>query len=529
MQTTKRFLVGYLAISVLLVAPVQPAAAASPSDGPDPGGNQTVISPSGLPEAVYASTNGASPSSAALDPSLPCTICPHYITYVYFTCPDGTITLSGVGTVCHDVSGETLGYTCKSSSGCSLGMSGADDSGYFFYGWDDSTYATISGQGQSVSLNVATTFAVESGSVTYINGPTLTMMAETFVNWSTPWSYGMVQVCPNNPFNVCHSRSSSGAYGDQLLDPQGFTYTVTPQNATPVGVGAGLPEYWVVHQWNSTMGDAIGLSYDHATMYFQNSGIISMYATSSPRATTNWAGFVYAPSASTGPIIYQASATFYVPNATAGDSADWVGIGGVSSSLDLWQAGICVSGGGSYCPSSSLSGAVQAWWDEAGTGCNPCAPQYLSLSVSSGDQVEVTVSSAGGQSTYWINDSSNLKSVTNAGSPQSWTPYAMSGEWIDEPSVSRIVPFTYFTGLSINAAPATLQNPYMVPTYYWTASISQLCFSGTNGASFSERTMATSVEDRVPIRDTTWLPAESSASEGSASSLWDRGVSGGTP
>lgn len=475
MMRRRNIVVSLMAISVLLllVAPVQPAAAASTGGGLSLGsasGNQTIISPNGLPEATYGSTNGTSPTSAALNPSLPCIPCPHYVTYVYFTCPDGSISLSGVGTVCHDVSGSTLGYTCKSSSGCSIGMSGSDDSSYFFYGWDDSTYSTISGQGQSVTLDVTTTYNVNMGFITYINGPMLTMTASTFVNWSTPWSYGMVQVCPNNPFGVCHSRSTSGAYGDQLYEPQGFTYTITPQNASYGGVGAGLPENWVVHQWNSTMGDATGLSYDHATMYFQDSGTISMYAQTAP--TLHWAGFVYSPS-SPFTTVYRVSGKFYVPNASAGGpQAVWSGIGGQSNSSNLWQAGVNVNS----------TGIVAAWWEAvASTGSTL---RWGTIAVSSTNLVTIVVSSGGGHSTFWINDTTNGNRWTNSGSAQSFTPDATSGEWIDEPQVDirHVALFMYCSEMSVNGATASLQSGYLVPYTSRTISISQMYLGG----SFSE-------------------------------------------
>ncbi len=469
--------IGVIAIAalVLLVWPMPSAAASSPGNGggaSGTAGNQTVISPNGLSQATYDTTYGFTPSTNSSDSSDGPQIT---ATYVYFTCPDGSITVSG-STVCHDQSG-VLGYTCTSRTGCSnIATSGSDDSGYFFYGWDDSTWASLAGSGQSLHMYVSTyTGHVETGSITYINGPTLTMTAQTFVNWSGTWSDGMIQVCPNNYFGVCHSRSTSGPYGQQLYEPRGFSYTVLPYNATPVSAGAGLPSGWVVHQWNTTLGSSTYSGYDHATMFFESSGTVSMYAQTA--ATSNWAGFVYdAPSSST--TVYRVSGTFYVPNASAGGyQSVWAGIGGLTSSLNLWQAGVNVNS----------TGVVEAWYEWHTSSGSMVYWGTGKITVSSTDEVQAAVSSAGGHSTFWINDTTTQHSWSNAGSALSFTPDSTTGGWIDEANLGSryVMLFMYCQGMTIGGSTVSLQSGYLVPFESRSASISQLystgAFSENNG------------------------------------------------
>lgn len=146
----------------------------------------------------------------------------------------------------------------------------------------------------------------------------------------------------------------------------------------------------------------------------------------------------------------------------------WAGIGGISSSLNLWQAGINVNS----------TGVVEAWWEWATSSGS--SVHWGSITVSSGDLVTVSVSSAGGESAFWINDTTNGHAWSDAGAAQSFTPYSQSGEWIDEANVGTryVMLFTYCSGMTIGGTTVSLQSGYLVPYESRSVSISQLYSSG---------------------------------------------------
>lgn len=371
---------------------------------------------------------------------------PTYGYYVTWVCPDGTIEISGT-TVCSDQTIQRL----ECVSNCTIYVTGSDSADYQFAGWSSSGIASISGSGQSVGIVLVVPHPLPRtdyyGTVTYINGLSATLTAETFVNWSTPWSDGRVQVCSTNPYGPCATRSTGDSNLGEMHVAEGFTYALT---------GVDFPTNWYVHQWNTTMGSLSSLTTDPTTLYVgcTCSGYVSMYAAST--ATTTWAGDIFSPgSTSTTGDVFQTSGTFVVPNATVGGyTAVWAGIGGISSALGLWQAGVWVPVAG--------GGPPQMWYEEVGTGCSPCTAQFSSATVAVGDQVTIAVTSNGFYDSFWVNDTTQHTQDTL--SDQSFSPYMQSGEWIDEAPLSRgyYAPFTYCTELKVNAQFVTLQNNYLV-------------------------------------------------------------------
>lgn len=155
--------------------------------------------------------------------------------------------------------------------------------------------------------------------------------------------------------------------------------------------------------------------------------------------SSNWSGY-----AATGGTFSSVTATWIVPSVSpsvAGADATWVGIGGISSS-DLIQAGTqaTVSGG---------DVAYTAWIEML-----PAASKPVSLAVSAGDSVTVTITQTGPLD--WAIAMKNNTTGNRYATTVQYRSSNSSAEWVQEaPSTGRgIVPLDSFGTLRVSGASA---------------------------------------------------------------------------
>lgn len=188
---------------------------------------------------------------------------------------------------------------------------------------------------------------------------------------------------------------------------------------------------------------------------------------SGPSGSTNWAGYVLSlpPGCVTEvgatwivPVLNCASSASSPTTAAAGD-ANWIGVDGAGSAIELFQAGTA----------SSCENGVQishAWYEDIQG--NPPAPEVrLALLVSPGDTITASVSvlSAG----VWQYSITDVTTASVATGEASYVGEAASADWIEEdPSVEvngsiSLVPFAGcgasgvpFSALSLNNAAPVL-------------------------------------------------------------------------
>jgi hypothetical protein len=210
--------------------------------------------------------------------------------------------------------------------------------------------------------------------------------------------------------------------------------------------------------------------------------------------STNWSGY-----AATGGTYTSVTGTWTVPTVsatTAGADATWVGIGGINST-DLIQAGTeaTVSGG---------EVSYNAWIEML-----PAASRPISLSVSPGDSVTVTITQKSGLD--WLID---MKNNTTGGRYNTTVQYRSSrasAEWVQEaPSIGRgIVPLDDFGTVKITGASAVRDGVTLNLSALGAKPITMINSArqalaipsviGADGASFSvTRTQNQSIQNVVP-------------------------------
>jgi hypothetical protein len=181
-----------------------------------------------------------------------------------------------------------------------------------------------------------------------------------------------------------------------------------------------------------------------------------------PVSSSNWSGYV-----ATGGPFAGVTGTFNVPSLYQGDPTDsalgvWVGIDGWDNS-NLIQAGIAENPD----PSDPTSYYLYAWWEIL-----PALATPVSLSVSTGDEVTVTIVEGTGSS--WIitiKDDTTGKIFTT---DQQYSGPATSAEWIVEaPTIdnnvqSALAPFgpsVSFSGLGYGGTADGIYELTMVDQY----------------------------------------------------------------
>ncbi len=184
----------------------------------------------------------------------------------------------------------------------------------------------------------------------------------------------------------------------------------------------------------------------------------------------NWAGYVLTSSNPDFQAICGSWIVQTVSSSPYGNSAQWIGIGGVGNSK-LIQTGTASDAG-----SGDIS--YQAWYELL-----PNAPVYLSLNVKPGNIMSASISDNtvnGNSWTIFIKDVTSGKSYTTT---VSYNPCMKSAEWIEERP---------------NMSPYTLANfgTAKFGSYYTGGTANQVIY----GSSGSEKPKTTQTEpDRVPL------------------------------
>ncbi len=150
-------------------------------------------------------------------------------------------------------------------------------------------------------------------------------------------------------------------------------------------------------------------------------GNFSIVVASSTQLTTsaNWSGYV-----ATGSFT-EATGVFQVPTLEAAPYpsavSEWVGLGGVNSS-SLIQAGVDET----FQPSTGLF-SVQAWWEIL-----PAPSTPISMEVSPGDQVKVTIWDSGFGSPLWNIEVQDLTTGQSFETTQAWSADQTTADFVLE-------------------------------------------------------------------------------------------------
>ena len=194
-----------------------------------------------------------------------------------------------------------------------------------------------------------------------------------------------------------------------------------------------IPSGYVFYQWITNCGNIGNSMASSTTFTVTANGTLAMIIQQSS-TDYNWGGYIETgndiTSVSTQLIL--PSSVSYVSHVTDRLSSVslvdfWVGIGGSSDNLNLWQAGVSIE-----INSSSSSPYVYAWYEYLYADNNGPAPiNVTGLQIGLGDTVDITVSynPSTGTSYYHFD-------VLNTDSQKSgnvlFSPNTMTGEWIGE-------------------------------------------------------------------------------------------------
>ncbi len=354
--------------------------------------------------------------------------------WVTFSCVGGKITVNGA-VYCNNQAGST--HLMCGSGICSQTIVGSVVTpGLTFNKWSSSGDATITCNScitTTLSESVPNPSLYYSGTVQLLlySHTSVQVTIHTFSNWSTGWQAGAVQICQT----PCTTYSN----GQVASLSTNYSYTISSAN---------LPSGYHSNQWTTTAGTLSSSTNDPTSIFITQGGVLSLFVRS---PTSNWVGYIYSPPAN-GTSISSVSGQLVVPDPpppSGWSFAYWVGIGGISDTTNLWQAGIVVNGTG-----------VFAWWEKIGPGCPGCAPTYNpTMVISPFDVVKITLTTSGGTSSFSIFDQTT--NTTWSGNQQ-FSPYAQSAEWVAEPgSVGTTLP-TNFTTLNVDGSPASFVGNYLV-------------------------------------------------------------------
>jgi hypothetical protein len=255
----------------------------------------------------------------------------------------------------------------------------------------------------------------------------------TFENWTSGWQDGNVKVCIGFDCGTYSNGQSASLY-------LGATYTLTT---------TGMPSGWILHQWSTNGGTLTSQTADPTSITITGSGGVA--AIINTTATLSWVGYVYSPE--TNSAVSSVGAKYVVQQLTqnSGSSSTWVGIGGINSLSNLWQAGIYVTTTG-----------AQAFYETYGpTGCvNSCLPVYGTMPVSIGDTVISNVWFNGtGTISFRIHDVTNGN--TWSGTPSTSYVPTRTGDWIMEATGPE--QNANFTMLDVAGSAAPLVGGYLIP------------------------------------------------------------------
>jgi len=149
------------------------------------------------------------------------------------------------------------------------------------------------------------------------------------------------------------------------------------------------------------------------------------------------------------------STIFTLPGSTGVSFSVWVGFGGIMTipgqDTPLWQAGV------SFSPTTGIAAFFES--------IPGPTVYYHSLNIQPDDQMEVTITSSGGTSSFSVQDLSRLGQPTVSGSNSSFVPNLLSGEWIDEPNATGSSSEVNFTYMSVNGVGLTLSNSLIGYTF----------------------------------------------------------------
>jgi len=363
--------------------------------------------------------------------------------YLTLNCPHGTIDADAMS--CNHQS-SVIQDVCDSPS-CQFSLSGTVDSGYKFHGWT-STGVVITCSTSCLTDATLTVYVPNQGgryagsvalSVTQ-SPPTVTITVSMFENWSTGWT-------PASEVKACLvTNCSIAGNGGTLTLEKGQTYTLSI---------VGLVPYDSFFQWTTNAGKLSSPGSSTSSLNVASAGTISLYASTTH---ASWAGYIYSPPTQTGKVT-SVSAEFSVPSrAKSYTYAVWVGIGGLPGT-NLFQAGVIL-------PGTIYGGQPEAFWEEVGVStCTPaeggCQYTNASMVTSVGDQLLVTVTSNNnGVCAFSIDDLSRSNETWTKSTP--WSPYAQSGEWINEPQSAFTTPPVNFTKMALDGTPVSLLDSLLV-------------------------------------------------------------------
>lgn len=206
---------------------------------------------------------------------------------------------------------------------------------------------------------------------------------------------------------------------------EGQQITISPTN---------LNSNYVFYQWITNCG-SIGNSMDSSTSFTpQGNGSLTMIIhLISP--DYNWGGYIETGNkiTSVSTQLVLPTSVSYVSGVTNSFSSKelvdfWVGIGGSSSSADLWQAGLSIQ----INSSSSNKPYVYAWYEYLYSGNNGPSPiNVTGLQIVLGDTVDITISynQSTGTSYYYFYI---VNTGANKGGNLQFSPDTTTGEWIGE-------------------------------------------------------------------------------------------------
>ena len=379
---------------------------------------------SGQTSGLFAANNGTGPDDY-----------PGF--YLTLNCPHGTIDADAMS--CNHQS-SVIQDVCDSPS-CQFSLSGTVDSGYEFHGWT-STGVVITCSTSCLTDATLTVYVPNQGgryagsvalSVTQ-SPPTVTITVSMFENWSTGWT-------PASEVKACLvTNCSIAGNGGTLTLEKGQTYTLSI---------VGLVPYDSFFQWTTNAGKLSSPGSSTSSLNVASAGTISLYASTT---SASWAGYIYSPPAQSGKVT-SVSAAFHVPSRDKSyDNGVWVGIGGLTTRLNLFQAVVQVN-------STISGGGLKAYMEEVGVstctraqgGCVQYSPSSFSVGID--DKLIVTVTNNSGSCTASFKDITRNETWTNS---TIWFPNAQTGEWMDEPLGVFKSPQVNFTQMVLNAFPLSL-------------------------------------------------------------------------
>lgn len=263
-------------------------------------------------------------------------------------------------------------------------------------------------------------------------------------------SYGLKMLGILSAFVMVGSFSTASTYAAGLgtvpqspvayaAAPSGFSpLTATAQQLAQYGFPARPSGGKALTEWTYAMSRAT--QYVPAGVSTVVQGI--KLSTVTPEWSSYWAGYDGLASANGGSLFNSTSATFTEPTVLScgcsGDVAIWTGIGGAGSSTDITQGGTLAQELPGQQPTYNV-----VWEDAPNSPVTESAP-----AVSAGDQIYVSVTYSGGDTTYYFENETTGQYHSY---PES-TPYydGSSADWIVEkpygeqylPGFTPAVPFT---------------------------------------------------------------------------------------